>query len=308
MKPFDSEQRSLRCTVLVETAVPERLRLDEYLGREAGVVPSKKAAYKAAKRGDIRVNGAPVDPHKFVQPGDRIDIFDPAGIPLAAAAFTPKVLYCDPWLAIVDKPPGVPVMGLFEPSIEQACAADLPVSDAARPLPRAKPVHRLDVPTGGLVLIARTESVLRELSRQFRDREVRKTYRAIVSGQMDGGAIDTPLDGKPCRTEYTCDAPVRSLATDWVTPVTLHPKTGRTHQLRRHLAAAGHPIVGDREHAGDRRVLRGKGLFLAATGLALHHPAQPVHIGLHIPQPQKFNAYLQREARRFREFQENDQD
>lgn len=284
------------------------MRIDEYLGREASVLPSKKAAYKAAKRGDVRLNGEASDPHQFVRAGDRIDILDPVDVQLPAASFTPKVLYCDSWFAIVNKPPGIPVMGLFESSLELACAAALPLSHAACSLPRAKPVHRLDVPTGGLVLVARTESVLRELSRQFRNREVRKTYRAIVNGRMEGrGILDDPLDGKPCRTDFICDAPVRSLTSDWVTAVTLQPQTGRTHQLRRHLAGAGHPIVGDREHAGGRRVLRGKGLFLAAIGLALHHPAQPFYIGLRIPQPHKFNAYLEREARRFYDFTQKPQ-
>ncbi|MFW5894090.1 MAG: RluA family pseudouridine synthase [Verrucomicrobiota bacterium] len=306
--PFEFDARSLRCTVLVEATVSERMRLDEYLGRAAAILPSKKAAYKASKRGDVRLNGEPSEPHQFVRAGDRIDILEPVGISLPAASFTPKVLYCDSWFAIVNKPPGVPVMGLFESSLELACAAAFPLSTAARTLPRAKPVHRLDVPTGGLVLVARTESVLRDLSGQFRNREVRKTYRAIVCGRMEGrGTLDAWLDGKSCRTDFICDAPVRSLTSDWVTAVTLHPKTGRTHQLRRHLAGVGHPIVGDREHAGDGRVLRGKGLFLAATGLALRHPTQPFHIGVHIPQPRKFNAYLEREARRFYRFQQKQQ-
>ena len=231
--------------------------------------------------------------------GDRVEVFEPADIALPAARFVPGLLYLDPWCAVVLKPAGVPVMGLFEQSLELACATCLPPSAAPSPLPRAKPVHRLDVPTSGLVLIARTEEALRELSRQFRECEVRKTYRAIVNGRLDqNGTIELPLDGKPCRTDYGADPAVRSLHTEWVTPLTLHPRTGRTHQIRRHLAAIGHPVVGDREHGTPGEVFRGKGLFLAAVGLSFRHPEHTWSLGVRIPQPHKFTAYVRRERRR----------
>lgn len=290
---------AIRSVLTVGDDVDPGTRLDDYLGRRLGVFPSKKAAYKAAKRGEILCNGMPANPHDLPRDGDTIEIFEPPDIALPHTTLRPALHYCDPWLAVVHKPAGIPVMGLFEPSLELACATALPPSAAADPLPRAKPVHRLDVPTSGLVLVARTQRALRELSRQFRDREVRKTYRAVVVGKLIGrGILDAPLDGRPCRTEYACAPPVRSLTNDWVTPLTLHPHTGRTHQLRRHLADIGHPIVGDRDYGHPRRLLRGKGLFLAATSLCFPHPAHPWHLSVTICEPRKFTAYLEREALR----------
>lgn len=263
-------------------------------------MPSKKAAYKAVKRGEILVNGGVVQPQAVVRAGDVIRGFEPASLSLPRSPASPAVLYCDSCVAVIVKPAGIPVMGLFKPSLELACATALPPSNRSDALPRAKPVHRLDVPTTGLVLVARTEWALRDLSRQFHDREVRKTYRAVVAGFVAGTVLlDIPLDGKPSRTEAAFDRPARSLHDGCVTAVTLHPHTGRRHQLRRHLAAIGHPVLGDREYSPGESLFRGKGLFLSATGIAFRHPERSDHLGFRIDQPHKFTSYLEREERRY---------
>jgi RluA family pseudouridine synthase len=168
-----------------------------------------------------------------------------------------KVLYEDKHLAVVDKPQGMAVMG-DSPSL---CKSDLLLALAGYgndALNKPVPAHRLDAPTGGLLVVAKTKACESKLKCSFADRSCRKRYVALSLGRIEPpqGTIDVPIGGKPAVTHYRvlhCTRSADEMANGWVTTVELHPVTGRKHQLRRHLKHLGHPIWGDRRHAPYRK-------------------------------------------------------
>lgn len=143
-------------------------------------------------------------------------------------------------------------------------------------------IHRLDREACGLMVIAHTQSVAANLSRQFQHNQVRKRYRVQVRGDVAAergsqGRIDTPLDGKPAVTDYRVEA--------WnvesgISTLSVEIHTGRLHQIRRHLAALGHPVIGDPRYGSGNK--DAGGLRLAAVGLAFHCPLtrKPVEFAL----------------------------
>ena len=193
----------------------------------------------------------------------------------------PRILHADAHLLVVDKPSGL----LSVPGRHPANRDSL-ITRLQREWPDALVVHRLDMDTSGLMVVARGTAAHRALSRQFQDRHVGKTYRAIVAGHLSphAGTADFPLitdwpnrplqkicptHGKPATTRYKVTEHWQSPATS---AVTLHPITGRSHQLRVHMMALGHPILGDNFYADPiARTLAGR-LMLHACELAFRHP------------------------------------
>jgi tRNA pseudouridine32 synthase/23S rRNA pseudouridine746 synthase len=154
-----------------------------------------------------------------------------------------------------------------------------------RDFPLAESVHRLDMATSGIILVALTKASERELKRQFREREPKKTYLARVWGHpaQEEGLIDLPLicdwplrpkqkvcfeTGKPAQTEYQ----VLEYAADNSARVRLKPITGRSHQLRVHMLALGHPILGDNFYAHEEARAMAPRLLLHAEMLTITHP------------------------------------
>jgi tRNA pseudouridine32 synthase/23S rRNA pseudouridine746 synthase len=191
------------------------------------------------------------------------------------------LVHADDCLVVVDKPAGllsVPGRG----ADKQDCLS----SRVQREFPDALVVHRLDMATSGLFLMARGAQVQRMLSIAFAGREVRKAYVAVVAGRMQGeGEIDLPLiadwpnrprqvvdhqAGKPSRTLWRARAYDEARDT---TRVELEPITGRSHQLRVHLMAIGHPILGDALYAPAAVQQLAPRLMLHAARLGLAHPA-----------------------------------
>ncbi len=191
------------------------------------------------------------------------------------------VLYHDDYLVALEKPSGLlSVKGI---GIDKIDCLEV---RAASAIEGCRIVHRLDMDTSGVIVLARDADTHRELSRQFQDREVYKTYIAVVGGlvQDDEGSIDIPIrkdmdnppkqcvdfkQGKPSLTNYEVLERVND-----TTRVLLKPITGRSHQLRMHLKEIGHPILGDNLYAPD--VLRDASdrLLLHATTLTIIHPAK----------------------------------
>lgn len=204
------------------------------------------------------------------------------------------ILHCDTQLVVADKPAGLPTVPGRPVELHdclwhrvRALVADALV------------VHRLDMATSGLVLFARGIDVQRALSRAFAQRRVEKTYEAVVAGELPGdfGEIDLPLSADwPNRPRQKVD-PQRGKpsVTRWrvlqretppgTTRLELQPRTGRSHQLRVHLAALGNPILGDRLYAPPSAADGASRLMLHARALAFAHPAGGVAVRFESPTP-----------------------
>ena len=198
-----------------------------------------------------------------------------------------NLLYADESLLLVDKPSGL----LSVPGRGEGLG-DCLIARAQRQYPEALIVHRLDMATSGILLLARGPLMQRTLSTLFASRAVHKTYTALVEGTLTG-------DGR-CTLPLICDWPNRPrqivdlrlgkrACTDWqaldvdaangCTRVALRPHTGRTHQLRVHMQALGHPILGDALYAPEAVRAQSPRLLLHACELRLNHPhsGQPTH-------------------------------
>lgn len=195
-----------------------------------------------------------------------------------------ELIYCDASLLVANKPAGllaVPGRG----ADKQDCLS----ARIQQEFPDALVVHRLDMATSGLLVFARGEEMQRRLSQMFRERGVHKRYVAVVAGQVEpeAGEIDLPLiadwpnrprqkvdhvSGKPSLTRYRLLSHDAAAGTS---RMELEPVTGRTHQLRVHLAASGHPILGDALYGGHAA---GR-LLLHAQSLSFAHPldGKPLH-------------------------------
>ncbi|MDF2447011.1 MAG: rluA [Moraxellaceae bacterium] len=203
-----------------------------------------------------------------------------------------EVIYADAALLVVDKPAGLlSVPGLGED--KQDCL----VARLQAAHPGARIVHRLDRDTSGLLVLALDADTHRELSRQFHDREVEKRYAALVLGQpaLEGGRVDLPLRyDPPTKPRHVVDHEHGQHAlTEWslvarhdgYARVALIPHTGRSHQLRVHLQALGHPILGDSLYAPPDACPPGSRLCLHAETLGFVHPVHRARVTFHRPAP-----------------------
>ena len=226
-----------------------------------------------------------------------------------------RCCYEDDQLAVVYKPAGLSTQGDVRARVVTSLARTRCVDD--EPLWRPQHVHRLDTPTSGLVIVAKTGRALRTLSACFAARQVHKQYRAIVAGDLAAsmascgapamrGCIRAPLSGQSARTDWRILGRYASATYGHVTLVDLHPVTGRTHQLRRHMLMSGHPILGDRRYwlrelPRERRARRAADgdvgeedddeLMLCALRLELPHPKTGANLCVRIAQPPSFERY-----------------
>jgi RluA family pseudouridine synthase len=236
----------------------------------------------------------------WLQPGQKIELLETKNKPPKAFDMKLEVIFEDESLAIIHKTAGISVSGNKYKTIQNTLISNLHNSKEPDALKWPRPVHRLDYGTSGLLLIAKTTSALAQLGRQFEERKIKKTYRAIVLGKLnDEGIITEQIDGKEAVTNYKVVSKVRSLYTDWVSLVEVYPETGRTHQIRIHMAHIGHPVLGDSKYGKEMKLLKGKGLFLAAIGLTLNHPVTNKLTSFSIEMPEKFTKRLQTEQRRW---------
>jgi len=249
------------------------------------------------------VNGCPGKTGDWVEAGQLLELLDLQERVPRTFYLPMDVVYEDDDLAVVNKPPGVEVSGNKFKTVENALSHNLVKSSAPDALPWPRPVHRLDYSTSGLLLIAKTARAQVYLGRQFERRDVKKLYCAVVTGRPEPeGKIETPIAGLPAISRFKTVRTVRSLRSDELSLMELSPLTGRTHQLRIHMASLGHPIAGDQKYGPEGAVLRGKGLFLAAVQLRFFHPASEEELRVQIELPHKFSSLLEREQRRWNKF------
>lgn len=294
-----SERRSL--------PVPDGLdgeRLDAALARMFGLSRTKAADLISA--GSVEVNGSTAAKSDRIHAGAWLEVqlpAPPAPVTLVAEPVEGmRILHDDDDIVVVDKPVGVavhPSPGWTGPTVVGGLAAAgyrISTSGAAE---RQGVVHRLDVGTSGVMVVAKSEIAYTLLKRQFRDRTVDKVYHAVVQGHPDPtrGTIDAPIDrhpvhdyrwavvagGKPSVTHYeTIEAfPAASL-------LEIRLETGRTHQIRVHMAALRHPCVGDLTYGADPTLAERLGLtrqWLHAVRLAFEHPATGERVEYSSPYP-----------------------
>jgi tRNA pseudouridine32 synthase / 23S rRNA pseudouridine746 synthase len=193
----------------------------------------------------------------------------------------PHVLYRDDRIVVFDKPGGL----LSVPGIG-ADKRDCLASRAVSAFPGARIVHRLDRDTSGVIILALDEDAHRELSRQFHDREVEKTYIAMVAGvpAEDSGTIELPMrkdmDPRNAPRQVIDHEQGRRAVTHWKVlerlgdraRIELQPITGRSHQLRLHMKEIGHPILGDDLYASSAVLAMADRLMLHASSLSIVHP------------------------------------
>lgn len=275
-------------------------RLSDYLVGKSLHLPSRKSVKKAIDRGLVYVDGKEAETGLWVQPGQLIEIMANDDPPPRIFTLDIPIIYEDEYLAVVNKPSGIPVSGNQFRTIQQALPGVLRPSAIPDSLRIPRPVHRLDAATSGLLLIAKTSTAAVRLGQLFERREVEKSYQAIVIGKvLGGGRFREKIHGLDAETGYESLEIVPSRRNGHLSLLQLHPLTGRTHQLRIHLSEAGHPIMGDKIYGTPGNVYLGKGLFLCATGLTFAHPFSLENMNIEIDPPNKFRLLLEREKRNF---------
>jgi 23S rRNA pseudouridine1911/1915/1917 synthase len=282
-------------------------RVDVAVARLTGLARGRAAELAAA--GLIQVDGAQVAKSARLEPGQslRIEVPEPDQTPEPTVELT--VVHEDSDLIVIDKPVGVAAHagpGWSGPTVLGSLLAAGVSLATGGPVERRGIVQRLDVGTSGLMMVAKSERAYSVLKQMFRDRAVHKTYHALAQGLPDplSGTIDAPIGrlpgafkfgviagGKPSITHYEL---IEAFAGASLLEVGL--ETGRTHQIRVHLAAVGHPLAGDLFYGGDPKVAARLGLerqWLHAAGLAFEHPVTGLPMRHEAPYPADLEAALE---------------
>ncbi len=281
----------------------EEIRLYDYVQQIFPIIPSRKGVKKAIAREEILVDGNKTSTGHWVKAGQKIDLLESSANPPKEYQLDFEIVYEDEYLAVINKPAGIPVSGNQFRTIQNAILGNIEISNKEDALKWPKPVHRLDGPTSGLLIIAKTAKALVKLGQQFEQKQIQKKYAAIVMGETPiSGIIDTAIDGLKSMSEYHTLKTINSLRSKQLSLVELSPKTGRTHQLRIHMSSIGFPILGDKQYGDEGNILEGKGLFLCALELNLKHPITEEALVIKTTIPNKFNSLLEREEKRWNKF------
>jgi 23S rRNA pseudouridine1911/1915/1917 synthase len=237
-------------------------------------IPTKSGVKKALKNKLVKINGISVHSGTFLLGGELIELYQSN-----AKKNKPKidiqleVIFEDDYLALINKPAGITVSGNKNWTLENALSSHLKKSTQPDTLLNPEPIHRLDHATSGILLIGKTASLVIKLNKLFENRNIQKIYFAVSIGKMPPkGQIETPIDEKVSSTKYKVLATEVSEKFDFLNLVALYPKTGRKHQIRRHLSSIGHPILGDSIYCEKDKLLKGNGLYLHAVSLEFIHP------------------------------------
>ena len=300
-------------------SIPEGLdqeRVDAALARMLGL--SRSVIVDLIESGEVSKSGKVVTKSDKVSTGDVLEILMPAAKVPPTLTATPieglDVVFNDDHIIVINKPAGVaahPSPGWQGPTVIGAIIAagyNVSTSGAAE---RQGVVHRLDVGTTGLMVVAKDEASYANLKDQFRDRVVKKVYHAMVQGHMDPseGTIDAPInrhpredyrfavvaDGKPSITHY------KSLELfPAVSLLEIELETGRTHQIRVHFSALHHPLVGDLTYGADHTIAERLEMhrpWLHARQLAFTHPITGEHLSFNCEYPSDLTRSLATLAR-----------
>ena len=294
--------RELRTISVPEGVAGERI--DSALTRVLGL--SRTAVVKLLEDGDITTGGKAMPKSDRVTAGQIIEVLMPAPINTDPIPLTPleglTVVYDDQDIIVIDKPIGCaahPSPGWTGPTVVGALMAAGYSISTSGPAERQGIVHRLDVGTSGLMVVAKSDKAFYSLKDAFRDRSVDKIYHAIVQGHMDPttGTIDAPIDRHPKEDHrFAVMATGKESITHYeviefyrgVSMVNIELETGRTHQIRVHFSALHHPLVGDTTYGADpvlAKSLQMSRPWLHAAELRFAHPATGQALNFNAPYP-----------------------
>ena len=272
---------------------------------------SRSFLQKLLKDGKVSINGKTQKASSKVAAGDAVLVLlpepeelnvEPENIPL-------DILYEDDDLLVVNKPKGLvvhPAPGHADGTLVNALLAHC--GDSLSGIGGEKRpgiVHRIDRDTSGLIIAAKNDAAHLALSAQLKDHSLSRTYECLVTGNMkqDSGTVDAPIGRSSADRKKMAVVPTgRCAVTHWevvarypgVTHLRCRLETGRTHQIRVHMAHIGHPILGDTVYGAKKPVPGLTGQCLHATGLRFIHPRTGEPVELHCPLPPEFTAMLQK--------------
>ena len=280
-------------------------RLDRFLAAlDIGLTRSQ--LHRMVVQGSVLLNGYSSKPSQTVQRGDRVSVLAPPPrvLDLAPQWMPLHLVYQDAHVVVIDKPQGLsvhPGPGHPDRTLVNGLLALCPdiqgIGDGVRP----GIVHRLDKDTSGLMMVAKNHQAHLSLSAQIKDREVTKGYLALATGEfpMTKGQIDAPIGRDPRNRKRMAVVPGgRESRTNYrvleswngFTLLQLYLESGRTHQIRVHLAYLGHPLLGDRLYGKSYLTLDRQ--FLHANHLGFRHPANGEYVEFHSPPPKDLEDVL----------------
>jgi 23S rRNA pseudouridine1911/1915/1917 synthase len=292
------------------TAAEAGQRLDHFLARRLPQF-SRSQIQRLIRDGAVRVEGTKAKPALIVREHLTVDVSvaAPAPVDLQPEALPLSILHDDRAIVVIDKPAGMvvhPAGGHRTGTVVHALLHH--VGDLGGVGGRDRPgiVHRLDRGTSGVMVIARTDAAHRELTRQFHDREVQKEYLTLVWGRVDAGTtLDRPIGRHPrqrqkmsTRARRGRTALTRVIEAEFVAGLSflrVAIATGRTHQIRVHLAEHGHPVAGDDVYGGVRRRLPPRQSSVSKLGRPFLHAARLRFTHPETSSPMTFDAPLPRD-------------
>ena len=286
-------------------------RIDALLARSEETL-TRSAAQKLLDAGQVSVNGKAVRKNYKCQSGDtvRFSLPEPEETELVAQDIPLDVVFEDNDVIVINKPRGMVVHpaaghpdGTLVNALMHYCGDSLSGIGGEK---RPGIVHRIDKDTSGLLIVAKNDLAHLGLSEQLKDRSLSRVYEAVVRGRLreDSGTIDAPIGRHPLdrKRMAVTDKNSRSAVTHWeviarypgYTHVRCRLETGRTHQIRVHMAYIGHPILGDTVYGAKKEVPGLTGQCLHAVGLRFLHPRTHEVVELSCPLPDEFTRMLQK--------------
>jgi 23S rRNA pseudouridine1911/1915/1917 synthase len=320
--PFEEER------VFIVPAEAAGMRLDKFLADHLADI-SRSRIQGWIEEGRVTLDGRPARPSTRLDPGQCVRVFipPPEEVRILPEPIPLDILYEDEHLLVINKPAGMvvhPAPGHTSGTLVNALLARFPAwaeldwweseedeEEAGADYPRPGIVHRLDKDTSGLLIVAKSAGARSALQAQFQARQVEKVYLALVHGVLPApaGLIDAPIgrdprqrkrmavvaEGRPAVTAYRVLEPLGEYAL-----LEVMPKTGRTHQIRVHLAFIGHPVVGDEVYGRRRSRLACPRQFLHAARLSFRHPVTGRPMEFSAPLPPDLQAVLEEARERIR--------